>query len=191
MRPPPNPVKFLSVRDRPNTEYWITQAIILFSTILGVYLAGQAGFRIAVDFDRYQGAVEVAHLERSLQAEVEDNIATVERWVAEYKKRPMTWHDKRLAPRESHQLDRTIWSAMQYSQRTFELPADILTGIRRFYARVERQQTILFRQSQPNGFARQAMKELATSAEQARAEILPLLTGDIKKRDAETRALLD
>jgi hypothetical protein len=119
------PARLLSVEKRPNLTFWLTQITILVSTVLGVYLASVAGFQIAVNFDRYQAASDVLNIEQSLHAEVSDNTARVEAWVAAYKKAPMTWHDKKLVPRERHQLDLTIWQTMRYSPRTFEVKGNV------------------------------------------------------------------
>lgn len=176
-------LRFMSISGRPNTEFWITQVIILVSTVLGVYLASYAGFEIAVNFDRYQSASDVTYLEKSLRAEVADNIAKVERWTQEYDQGPMLWHDSRFAPRESFKLDDMVWVTMRYSPRTFEVEPDILTGVRRFYSEVEQHKTVLFQQRQPNALARNAMQQLAVAASEARQNLLPRLDEEIVEQE--------
>jgi len=177
------PFRFLSVSGRPNCEFWLTQCIILASTIMGVYLASFAGFEIAVDFDRYQSVSDVSNLERSLEAEFSDNIEKVETWIADYPEGPMTWHAAQLAPRERHKLDDMVWQTMRYSQRTFEVNPAIITGVRRFYSDIEAQMTIMFMQQNANGMARNALKKMGEITATARAEVLPLLQSEIKRLD--------
>lgn len=178
-----SPLRFMSISGKPNLEFWFTQVVILASTVLGVYLASFAGFEIAVNFDRYQSASEVSYLEKSLRAEVADNIAKVEGWTENYDQGPMLWHDSRFAPRESFKLDDMVWMTMRYSPRTFEVHPEVLTGVRRFYAEVEKHKTVLFQQSRPNGLARKAMKKLAVAASQARANLLPRMDREIAEQE--------
>ncbi|WP_430472955.1 hypothetical protein ACQ0MK_12905 [Thalassospira lucentensis] len=179
------PFRFLSVSDRPNTEFWFTQCMILASTVLGVYLASFAGFQIAVDFDRYQSMSDVNNLERSLEAEFSDNLDKVDAWIAAYPEAPMTWHANVLAPREAHKLDDMVWETMRYSQRTFEVNPKIITGVRRFYGDIQSQMTILFMQQNANGYARNAMKKMQEIVSTARADVLPLIQSEINRLDEE------
>lgn len=179
------PFRFLSVSGRPNIEFWLTQCVILASTIIGVYLASFAGFQIAVDFDRYQTMSDVSNLEKSLEAEFGDNVQKVETWIADYPEAPMTWHAQTLAPREAHKLDDMVWQTMRYSERTLEVNPKILTGVRRFYGDIEQQMTILFMQQNANGYARKAMEKMETIVATARKDVLPLLQSEIKRLDRE------
>ncbi|GAA0627603.1 hypothetical protein [Thalassospira tepidiphila] len=185
------PFRFLSVSGQPNTEFWLTQCIILASTVLGVYLASFAGFEIAVDFDRYQSTSDVYNLERSLEAEFVDNIEKVETWIADYPEGPMTWHAANLAPRERHKLDDMVWETMRYSQRTFEVDPAIITGVRRFYSDIEAQMTIMFMQQNANGMAKHALENMQEIVATARADVLPLLQSEIERLDGELAKMTD
>ena len=185
------PFRFLSVSGQPNTEFWLTQCIILASTVLGVYLASFAGFEIAVDFDRYQSTSDVYNLERSLEAEFVDNIEKVETWIADYPEGPMTWHAANLAPRERHKLDDMVWETMRYSQRTFEVDPAIITGVRRFYSDIEAQMTIMFMQQNANGMAKHALENMQEIVTTARADVLPLLQSEIQRLDGELAKMTD
>ncbi len=171
----------LKIDEKPNTQFWVTQLIILVSTILGVYLASFAGYSIAVDFDRYQRVTNQLNLEKALLAEVSDNVGKVDVWTSGYSKAPMAWHDKRLAPDATHRLDNMIWLTMRNSPQTFEINQEAITKVRRFYSAVETQKLILLQQRNSNGYAKQAMGTLTTLAEGARADILPLLNSSIEK----------
>ncbi|WP_085899780.1 hypothetical protein [Kiloniella majae] len=185
------PFRFLSIGGKPNLEFWFTQAVILLSTMLGVYLASFAGFEIAVNFDRYQRLSDARNLEISLRAEVSDNISMVEEWASSYSDGPMLWHDSRFAPRESYKLDDVIWLTMRNSSTTFELNPETLTDIRRFYSVVEQSKTVLIQQSQPNGLAQNSIKRMALAAKKARTDILVKMDVDIERLDAELKEVLD
>ena len=160
-----SPFRFLSVSGKPNIEFWFTQCIILASTVLGVYLASFAGFRIAVDFDRYQSLSDVSYLEKSLEAEFVDNIERVEQWIAEYPEAPMKWHARELTPEATHRLDDMVWSTMRYSPRTFEVHPEIITGVRRFYTGIEAQMTSLFQQQGQQQFPGGGTSKRPTAAD--------------------------
>ncbi|KZB62386.1 hypothetical protein AUP42_05430 [Thalassospira lucentensis] len=186
-----SPFRFLSVSGKPNIEFWFTQCIILASTVLGVYLASFAGFRIAVDFDRYQSLSDVSYLEKSLEAEFVDNIERVEQWIAEYPEAPMKWHARELTPEATHRLDDMVWSTMRYSPRTFEVHPEIITGVRRFYTGIEAQMTSLFQQQSANGYSRRAIENMKQQVAAARTDILPKLRGEIETLDAELADMMD
>ncbi|MCC9624239.1 hypothetical protein LPB41_21370 [Thalassospira sp. MA62] len=185
------PFRFLSVSGRPNSEFWLTQFIILVSTVAGVYLASFAGFEIAVDFDRYQSISDVSNLEKSLEAEFVDNIEKVETWIAEYPDAPMTWHAPQFAPRERHKLDDMVWETMRYSDSTLEVKPAIITGVRRFYSDIETQMTILFMQQNANGFSRNALKNMSEIVANARKDIVPMLQTEIERLDGELAKMTD
>ena len=185
------PFRVLSIGGKPNLEFWFTQTVILLSTMLGVYLASFAGFEIAVNFDRYQRLSDARNLEISLRAEVFDNISKVEDWASSYNDGPMLWHDSRFAPRESYKLDDVIWLTMRNSSTTFELNPETLTSIRRFYSAVEKHKTVLFQQRQSNALAKNALKNMALAAEDARTDIMAKMDDDIKRLDAELTDVLD
>ncbi|MFD2206261.1 hypothetical protein [Kiloniella antarctica] len=186
-----SPLRLLNISGSANREYWFSQAIIILSTVAGVYLASLAGFQIAVNFDRYQSTSEVSYLEKSLRAEVADNITMVEKWSTTYKDGPMLWHDKRFAPAESHQLDDMIWKTMHNSPRTFEVKPEILTTVRRFYSEVRQHKTILFQQQQPNSLAQSSIKALGVIASKARTEILPMIDADIERLENDLLTFSD
>ena len=47
----PRILSIFKVRDEGNLEFWVSNVVIILSTVLGVYLAAQAGYRTALDFE--------------------------------------------------------------------------------------------------------------------------------------------
>jgi hypothetical protein len=74
------------VRESGNVEYWISQAVILVSTVLGVYLAARAGYSTAIQFEVARGEREGYYLRRALIDEVKSNLSSVDEWSGNFEK---------------------------------------------------------------------------------------------------------
>jgi hypothetical protein len=74
------------VREKGNLEYWVSQLVILISTVLGVYLAAQAGYSTAIQFEMTRGEREAYYVRRALLEEVKSNLHTVDEWSAAFEK---------------------------------------------------------------------------------------------------------
>jgi hypothetical protein len=174
--------KFVSVKDKPNLEYWVSQAIIIISTVLGVYLAALAGYEISVKFDNYKTVRERANVEGALLAELQDNVARVDRWHKRYEEGySATWHSSEYSPRKRHQLDTFVWNAMQESPATFEIDDEILTESRRFYSTVQSKMGVMFSNNRESSVTNDAMKAMKTAADKVRERTIPKLKAAIKK----------
>ncbi len=44
-------VRIFRVRESGNAEFWIANFVVMASTVIGVYLAAQAGFKTALQFE--------------------------------------------------------------------------------------------------------------------------------------------
>jgi hypothetical protein len=60
--------------------------VILLSTVLGVYLAAQAGYNTAIQFEVTRGEREAYYLRRALLEEVKSNLRSVDEWSSNYEK---------------------------------------------------------------------------------------------------------
>ena len=47
--------RIFKVRETGNAEFWISHLMIMASTVLGVYLAAQAGYKAALEFEVARG----------------------------------------------------------------------------------------------------------------------------------------
>lgn len=74
------------VRESGNLEYWVSQLVILLSTVVGVYLAAQAGYRTAIEFEVAREDREGYYLRRALLDEVKSNLRAVEVWSSAFEK---------------------------------------------------------------------------------------------------------
>jgi hypothetical protein len=58
-------VRIFKVRESGNAEFWIANLIVMASTVLGVYLAAQAGFTTALQFEVARSESEGYYLRRA------------------------------------------------------------------------------------------------------------------------------
>jgi hypothetical protein len=77
-------LQVFKVRESGNAEFWISNLIIMASTVLGVYLAAQAGYRTALEFEVARGDRDGYYMRRALLDELKDNVAAVKAWSEEF-----------------------------------------------------------------------------------------------------------
>ena len=70
------------VRESGNKQFWLSHAVILLSTVLGVYLAAQAGYRTALDFEVTRAQRDSYFMRVALLDELNDNIEFAEKFAA-------------------------------------------------------------------------------------------------------------
>ena len=70
----PRVLSIFKVRDEGNLEFWVSNLVIVLSTVLGVYLAAQAGYRTALDFELARTERESFYMRRALLDELKDNL---------------------------------------------------------------------------------------------------------------------
>ena len=119
--------KIFKVRESGNAEFWISHLIILFSTVLGVYLAAQAGYRTAVEFEVSRTDREGYYLRRALLDEVRHNLDWADKLTDTVNKDAYTF----LTGNEKPQT--FVWDTMQQQSTTFQLPPQTLAAIRGYY----------------------------------------------------------
>lgn len=123
--------KLFRVRETGNAEFWASHAIILLSTVLGVYLAAQAGYRTAVEFEVSRTDREGYYLRRALLDEVRHNLQWADRLVDAVAQDPYNF----LSGNEKPQT--FVWETMRQQSTTFQLPPETLAAIRDYYDGIE------------------------------------------------------
>ena len=79
-------VRVFKVRESGNAEFWIANLIVMASTVLGVYLAAQAGFKTALQFEVARSERDGFYMRRALLDEVKDNLESVDDWSQTFEK---------------------------------------------------------------------------------------------------------
>ena len=126
-------IKELFLVEKSSTkEFWLSHLVILLSTVIAVFLAAKAGLDSAVEFEMIQSDRNSYYLQASLLDEFKDNTNQVTEMCnlcSDTEQRYSLY----LGQKNKHDLDKFVWTAMQDSADTFEVPSVILTGVRRYY----------------------------------------------------------
>ncbi len=142
-------------RPSEHAQFWLAQVFLVLATVLGVFLAAQAGFRTALQYEQLAAQRTVYHLLSALEAEVGDNAERMADAAATLQRQG----DLRQIP-EIYGPRRFVWHTMIQTPDTFRVPADIVTGVRRYYDEVEKLLLDLERQTISRKYFSERVAEL-------------------------------
>lgn len=163
------------VREKDNTEFWVSHLIVLVSTVLGVYLAASAGYDAALAFESLRSDKQGYYMRRALSDELDDNLKDAHKWTT-YFIEGDAWRFEGRA--EDYPLQTYVWDSMKTaSDVSFELPPKVLTDIRRYYRNT---QLYVRDMVSRTGASRSAAEALRKETARMRKEVLPLLAKDME-----------
>jgi hypothetical protein len=166
--------KFLNVSSNSNREFWFGHALVLVATVFSVYLAASAGLKSTIEFELIKSDRDSYYMRSALLDEVKDNAQQMQQWGSEYRSGNAR---KFIGNEADFTLDDYIWQTMQGNPGTFQIPSDILTGIRRYYRLSEN--TLRYMAAvKPAADRVDAMLEATKGFNK---ELVPLLEKDIAK----------
>ena len=124
----PNPAREpLDLSDLRSLGFWISNALTIVATVLGVYLAASEGFKQALQFRQVEENEHTYDLLTALQAELGHNRALVGATVTKgLEQLPNSWENPPV-------LQRYVWQTMQNVPQTFRTPPVALNGIALYY----------------------------------------------------------
>jgi hypothetical protein len=165
--------RIFKVRDQGNAEFWVSNLIIVLSTVLGVFLAAQAGYRTAIDFELTRGDREGYYMRRALLDEVKDNLDQADQWSKWMIENG--WRARDGNP-DAYKLQSYVWETMKQQAITFQLAPAVLTGLRRYY---DNAGTHALNLARGQGTAVDAAKAFIEDTKKVREETLPAMEKDI------------
>jgi hypothetical protein len=190
-------VRIFKVRESGNAEFWIANLIVMASTVLGVYLAAQAGFQTALQFEVARNERDGFYLRRALLDEVKDNLESVDEWGQTFEKALRNrisdsyflpsdtwvayWSDKNgwsnagLVPDEL-KMKTFVWETMKQQSITFQLPPKLISGVRRYYDSMDGNMKEVTGKQWKAG---PAAKAILDDTQRMRDEIVPAFEKDI------------
>jgi hypothetical protein len=191
--------RIFKVRESGNAEFWLSNLFIMASTVLGVYLAAQAGFSTALQFEVARSERDGYYMRCALLDEVKDNIDSVGEWSGSFEKVlrnrisdqyflpsdtwTMYWSDKNgwsnagVVPDEL-KMKTFVWETMKQQAVTFQLAPQLLSAVRRYYDSMDgNMKDILSREWK----AGPAAKAILEDTKRMREETIPALEKDIAK----------
>lgn len=154
-------------------EFWISNIVIIISTVLGVYLAAQAGFRTALQFEVARADREGFFMRRALLDEVRDNLTKADEFV-DFVQNKDGWRYKGTP--DAYTLQNFVWETMKEQSITFQLPPAALTGIRRYY---DDARGLGYSMAQGQGTAIEAAKAWTEKTKAMRDTVIPAMEQDI------------
>jgi hypothetical protein len=169
----PRILRIFKVRDQGNLEFWVSNAVIVMSTVLGVYLAAQAGYKTAVAFELGRTQREGYYMRRALLDELNDNLSQAD----EISKNMIEsgWRFTNSDP-ALFKLQSYVWETMKQQSTTFQIPSQILTGVRRYY---DKSDGIARSLAVGQGTAVDAAKTWQKETQDMRDKVLPAMEKDI------------
>jgi hypothetical protein len=198
-------MQVFKVRDHNNLEFWVSNLIVMASTIIGVFLAAQAGYKTALEFEVARTQRDSYYMRRALLDEVKDNLAAVDDWSANIEKTLRNrisadyflptdswvtyWSEKNghssgsFVPDEI-KMKNFVWETMKQQSTTFQLPPDMLSAVRRFYDSMDGNDKDMRSKSWKSGVA---AKAIAEDTKRMRTELVPVF----EKNTAKLRAKLE
>jgi hypothetical protein len=189
--------RIFKVRESGNAEFWLSNLFIVASTIIGVYLAAQAGFKTALQFEIARSDRDGYYMRVALLDEVKDNLASVDEWNKTMEKRLRNrisadyflptdkwadyWSDKRgwatsnIKPEEV-KMKSFVWDTMKQQAITFQLAPELLSGVRRYYDSMESNMKDILGTECKSG---PAAKAILADTKRMRDETVPAFEKDI------------
>ncbi len=190
-------VRVFKVRESGNAEFWIANLIVMASTVLGVYLAAQAGFTTALQFEVARSERDGYYMRRALLDEVKDNLESVGDWSQSFEKALRNrisdsyflpsdtwimywsgkngWSNAGIVPDEL-KMKTFVWETMKQQTITFQLAPQLISAVRRYYDSMDgNMKDVLSHQWK----AGPAAKAILDDTQRMRDEIVPAFEKDI------------
>jgi hypothetical protein len=166
-------LRIFKVRETGNAEFWVSNLVIVLSTVLGVYLAAQAGYTTAIDFEQTRNDREGYYMRRALLDEVRDNLDQADQW-SDFIINKDGWRYQ--GNPDAYKLQSYVWETMKEQATTFQLAPAVLTGVRRYYDNASGYAMNLAR---GQGTAIDAAKAFSADTKKMREQTLPVMEKDI------------
>lgn len=177
----PGDAETLDVSDVRSLGFWISNALTIVATVLGVYLAASEGFKQALQFRQVEENEHTFDLLTSLKAEITHNRALTGELVDKgLEQLPQSWEKPPVQ-------QRYIWQTMQNVPETFRAPPVALNGIALYYSRLDEHLEVAFNQRRHPSDQRNALLAL----QEANAEFDQTVLTAINAKMAELRSKLE
>ncbi|MEM7400836.1 MAG: hypothetical protein AAF304_02680 [Pseudomonadota bacterium] len=115
---------------KANWEFWIGNFFVVFSTVLGVYLAAHAALETAIQFEAVRADRDSYYVRSSLRNELNHNIAVYEEIIKNYQEGKKGYHK---SDQWMSHPEHIVWESLKSSPALITTPPDILSGVSNFY----------------------------------------------------------
>ncbi len=156
-----------------NPEFIISQILMIFATVIGVYLAAHEGFKQAVQFQLLDADRTAYRHMIALRDEMDFNAETLASFAEEYRASGANIHDQFLPPVRTF-----VWDSSSDHPSIFEMPQEVLGGAASVYKRIDDQMAL-------GGRGPDRRRELLTAFEEEsvriRQDMLPAFERALKE----------
>lgn len=115
---------------KANWEFWIGNLFVVFSTVLGVYLAAHAALETAIEFESVRADRDSYYVRTSLHNELNQNISVYEKIIDNYRNGKGGYHK---TDQWADHPEYFVWDALKTSPALLTTPPNILEGVTDFY----------------------------------------------------------
>ncbi len=115
---------------KANWEFWIGNFFVVFSTVLGVYLAAHAALETAIQFESVRADRDSYYVRTSLHNELEHNISVYEEIIYNYRNGKSGY--SKNSQWQNHP-EYFVWESLKSSPALLTTPPEILAGVTNFY----------------------------------------------------------
>lgn len=115
---------------KANWEFWIGNLFVVFSTVLGVYLAAHAALETAIQFESVRADRDSYYVRTSLHNELENNIGVYEEIIKNYRDGKSGY--SKNSQWQNHP-EYFVWESLKSSPALITTPPEILAGVANFY----------------------------------------------------------
>ncbi|MFK7815068.1 MAG: hypothetical protein AB8B92_01920 [Gammaproteobacteria bacterium] len=115
---------------KANWEFWIGNFFVVFSTVLGVYLAAHAALETAIQFEAVRADRDSYYVRTSLHNELKQNIDVYEEIINNYQKGLKGYHRH---DQWANHPEYIVWESLKKSPALITTPPKILAGVTNFY----------------------------------------------------------
>lgn len=116
--------------NKANWEFWIGNFFIVFSTVLGVYLAAHAALETAMQFEAVRADRDSYYVRTSLHNELNHNIEVYEEIIHNYQNGLKSYNK---GDQWSNHPEYFVWESLKSSPALITTPPEILSGVTSFY----------------------------------------------------------
>jgi hypothetical protein len=179
----------LDMSRRQNLIFWVSQLAVVFSTIVGVYLASSEGLKSAVEFHYAITTEKKYYTLNALHAEVKNNNDLIlefgEKNLSKNEQGEIHAHRSMRVP----DLNWFVWTTMTQSSDSLDLPVDILRDVNIYYLSLLKTSG-LYENSGGYDKLRHA-KKINTLAEDTEAVLLARITAQLEDYKDQMRDYKD
>lgn len=115
---------------KANWEFWIGNFFVVFSTVLGVYLAAHAALETAIQFEAVRADRDSYYVRTSLRNELQHNISVYEEIIKNYQDGKKGYHKN---DQWMNHPEFIVWESLKSSPALITTPPNILSGVSNFY----------------------------------------------------------